>query len=358
MGNVIKRSKERTIYLDLLRIIAILMVLYNHRATYTLANYFAGINIKYIVLAVLAVLCRCGAPLFFMVSGALLLGKEESFSYILRHRVLKLLVMMIVCALIVSAPEITLVKLIDAFFLKLNWYLYAYVDYLLMLPILRLVAKNASASDIKIYFILTTVLYTLSGILIYFEKYIAMVDFIPIYNTPFASTCWSIIFSLSGYFLNNFENVIQSDDNNVKQCNKLSSLLKLGAVFNVTLSVILVTADIVLRGGNNIDQLRLHSIYLPCCCIFLTCKKMVTDWKIFRNKIIINVVRTVAGATYGIFILETHSQLINYINWKMSPVAGIIGEYRTALLAICIQFAVCFCITYVLKRIPLVKKIL
>lgn len=75
-------GKSRLLYLDILKILAIIMVLYNHRSTYSIAANYIGYGLKPIIIQILATLCRCGVPLFFMASGALLLRKEESFIYI------------------------------------------------------------------------------------------------------------------------------------------------------------------------------------------------------------------------------------------------------------------------------------
>ena len=73
---------------DLLRIIAILCVLFNHTKQYGFELYTVTSDpfSRYGSL-LLAVLCKIGVPLFLMVSGALLLGKEESAAVLMKKRV-------------------------------------------------------------------------------------------------------------------------------------------------------------------------------------------------------------------------------------------------------------------------------
>lgn len=83
--------------LDFVKIIAIIMVLYNHLYCY---SFIFSYNVKEIgiihyLLLIPSLLCKCGPPLFFMVSGVVLLGKNETYKKILSHRVSRILIVMI-----------------------------------------------------------------------------------------------------------------------------------------------------------------------------------------------------------------------------------------------------------------------
>ena len=344
-------KSNRLIYLDMIKILALFMVLYNHRSTYTIAASCVGYGFKPIFIQTLATLCRCGVPLFFMASGALLLGKNETFEYILKHRVVRILTVMVLCTFIKAWGEISFFNFINVFFTKLNWYLYAYLDYLLMLPFLRLIAQNATNEQRKVWIILVMVFYTVSGCLIFANYYTGLVDFAPIYNTQFASLCWSIIFTLTGYFLVGYEEV---------QSEKRLFLLVVGTIVSVILSVMFVMMDINNSGGANIDQLRLHFVYMPSCLIFCFCKFIYNQTMIFKKKVVEKCIITVAGTVFGIFLIETHTELINYVNWKLSlsPISNHIGEYAKGGVSILVQFIICFTIIFILKQIPFIKKIL
>lgn len=75
---------RRLAYIDALRIIAILLVVFNHLPGYTL--YMSNTGPKAWLYMFLTMVTRINVPLFLMVSGALLLGKRESISRVLRHR--------------------------------------------------------------------------------------------------------------------------------------------------------------------------------------------------------------------------------------------------------------------------------
>ena len=71
--------KKKRVDLEIIRIVAILFVMINHTATngFVLEKMHQS-SFQYIMLLCLASVARVAVPLFFMVSGALLLKKEES----------------------------------------------------------------------------------------------------------------------------------------------------------------------------------------------------------------------------------------------------------------------------------------
>lgn len=78
-------SVARSAYLDVLRSFAILLVVFNHLPGYTL--YQTCMGSKAWMYMLITMFTRINAPLFLMVSGVLLLGKEESTSRLIKHRV-------------------------------------------------------------------------------------------------------------------------------------------------------------------------------------------------------------------------------------------------------------------------------
>ena len=72
-------AKAYKIHFEVLRLLAIFLVVFNHtkekgfdlyRYTDSAVIYYAGYS--------LSILCKVAVPLFFMISGALLIGREES----------------------------------------------------------------------------------------------------------------------------------------------------------------------------------------------------------------------------------------------------------------------------------------
>lgn len=93
-------TKNKSGYLEMIKIIAIFMVLYNHRATYNLAAQWVTFDPRHVILQLLATACRIGVPLFFMCTGVVLLGKKETYKEIIKNRLTRILIVMVICTII------------------------------------------------------------------------------------------------------------------------------------------------------------------------------------------------------------------------------------------------------------------
>lgn len=92
---------NRKIYIDILRCVAIFMVLFNHSASagYMLFTKYPVGTLRHFLYLMNSIFIKCGVPLFFVISGALLLEREESISMVLR-RFFKYLCVLVVASLI------------------------------------------------------------------------------------------------------------------------------------------------------------------------------------------------------------------------------------------------------------------
>ena len=347
-----KTPKQRNYYLDLIRIIAILMVLYNHRYTYTGAPEWADFAFHHMILQGLATLCRCAVPLFFMVSGVVLLRKEESFVTILKHRIVRILIVMVLCTLIKSEGDFSPLHLLDVFFSKLNWYLYAYFDYLLMLPFLRKIALHTSFELARPYVLLVAFFYLASGFVSWFGYYTGIMDFMLLFNSSFASLCWAIIFTLTGYWIDQYYDRFRS---------WILPVFLPGALVSLVSSVILSILDFQRNAGANQELVRVHFIFLPTLLLFCALREAYQKIPVFRSGKLNRFLLTVSGTTFGIFLLETHAEQGPRLTWYVSRVLELIHlthPYLVGLVSILAFFCIAFVIVWILKKIPYLNKLL
>lgn len=147
--------KKRKTYLDFIRILAIFMVVYVHTGPEATQKYLVNSgDFAYWFALVLNSITQTCAPLFFMISGALLLQKKENLKDIYLKRILKFFILLMVFGLIEYAyfyylnPEITFS--LKTFFamaysstiIQQYWFLYAYLAFLMILPFVRMMAQN------------------------------------------------------------------------------------------------------------------------------------------------------------------------------------------------------------------------
>ena len=347
------KKKQRFLEFDILRIIAILMVLFNHRITYTEANVIDAGYLVYTIKAILSLLCKCGPPIFFMISGALILRKDEPFKKTLVHRILKMVVVMILCAAYQCILEsFSIINTIQILFFGLNWYFYAYLGFLFMSPFLRVIVKHSDQNTFLLYFYLVSLFYIANGVLILFDYVPAIFGNVPLLNANWASSSWSIVFPIVGYLLTYIDEIITVE---TKRERFINAIL-FGSIISVVLGVVLTGADIVRNTGVNLEMIRQHFIFLPTCAIFILMKK-VSLYPIFSNKKVIKIIQVISSTTFGMFILEVNSQL----SWKIYNLlsnAIVPDSYFVALLSIFVQFIVYFVIIYIVKKIPLIQRII
>lgn len=74
---------EKKLHLEFLRIIAIMLVIFNHTGEKGFLLYtIARDSVLYEFYLFSSIACKVAVPLFWMISGALLINKEESISVI------------------------------------------------------------------------------------------------------------------------------------------------------------------------------------------------------------------------------------------------------------------------------------
>ncbi len=234
-------EKRNILYLEIMRIIAILLVIFNHTGE---RGFLIFVNCAYNSLGfwvcmALSVICKFAVPLFFIISGVLLLkdGKDESIVSIFKKRILRMLIVLVTFSFInyfriylfwTPAPKSLNFK---DFFVTLYsnchffsyWYIYAYIAFLISLPFLRVLARNLK----------TTHFLYMIALFIFFQSILPVVEYIVFKGqyslNGYARPDWllnNVVFwPLLGYFL---EYRLE-----IKNIKKLAVLMGGGEVFSV-----------------------------------------------------------------------------------------------------------------------------
>lgn len=142
-------ERKEKIYIEIVRLVAILLVLYCHTSVNGLLYFQQGKGNRSSQLAIFIYPVAAGCvQLFFMISGALLLRKTESIGTVLRKRFFRFLSVTLVVVLVyylLDGENLSVKGYFNALYsggsLTQHWFLYAYLSFLLILPFLqRLVA--------------------------------------------------------------------------------------------------------------------------------------------------------------------------------------------------------------------------
>ena len=103
--------KKRILYLDIIKVFALLFVIFNHTDDILISSYM---YIR-IIHNSLFYLSKSAVPLFLMVSGALLIDKKDSIPKLIK-RIIRVLIPLIIITIIWSlthAKEINILNMLD-----------------------------------------------------------------------------------------------------------------------------------------------------------------------------------------------------------------------------------------------------
>lgn len=174
------QKNKHIFYIDFIRVISILFVLFIHTTSADMALINPGKTLN--ILIFLNVLVRPAVPLFFMISGALLLSRKNtlSLSYTWKKRIPKVVIPFITWSIIslivirLHAHETTnFIKPILGIFNQPTsvtlWFMYPLISIYIISPLLKAFVDNISQKmylyTLIIWFIFSSVLPTLSAIL-------------------------------------------------------------------------------------------------------------------------------------------------------------------------------------------------
>lgn len=317
------------------------------------APSFGLIPIINLILPVIAIM---DIPLFFLISGALLLGKEESYSELFRKRILRFVILLVCASAVVyvltedgkTSLSSFLYSLIHGDIVLSYWYLYAYLAYLLTLPFLRKIAKHLTGTDV-VYLILLRVIFLTVFLSLEFFWKLAGHDPIVLsssFELPFAMISF-LFFPLVGYYL---ANVLPLEQIQKKQIVLCIAVIIAGSAYSVA-----VTYIEGLTSGFTQNYLGLFNYSSPIA-LFLIVRYIVE--KRPPSPRLCRFFAVLSSTTIGIYLLEpliSHFFLdpfFRYIPWH--PVLITIASILWCLFSIAVGSVT----TFFLRKIPGVKRYL
>lgn len=353
------RRPVRKVYIDFLKIIAIYMVLFNH----TNANGFILFTVArdsrfYLFYLFCAVFIKIAVPLFFMTSGALLLGKEESYKKLLTGRFSKYLVILVVSSFLIylySCLRINSEGVSIRHFFRLLytsnasaacWYLYAYLAYILMLPLIRKLAVSMTKREYQWMFLAYGMMQMLS-----------IADYIlwkgdAIHNGHFSFFITSnyIFYPLMGYYM----------DQKMKE----EEFTRKKAVILIAASIaaILVCCFLTDYRCTRINewteagcQLFFNTlIFLPTITVYYITRMWFLKHDV--NEKVCRLITVVGGTTFGIYLTELMCRIeTKFVFYYLQPLIHTFPACLIWILTACLLGGT---IVLLLKRIPWLGKFL
>ncbi len=338
----------RKIDLDIIRIVAILLVIFNHTDGFIYYTETGNIMTWLFSLG-MACICRVGVPLFFMVSGALLLSKDETIKELLCRRVSKIFIVLIIISIFYYVMDVCRHRIPNAgvndFLEKFYtngireslWFLYAYCGMLLTLPFFRIMIRHIDQRlmrylfGLKIIFALILPLWKeLFGFSISLD-----LGFVNDY----------IFYMILGYYMK-FASTWQEKGYRFWQ-------ESVGFIGCVVFDMIIMQIHF-LKTGNNSQELLDIFICIMAPLVFCMCGKIADRWR--GNDRINIAIATVGQCVFGIYLLD------NFVRWQLLPLYLFLSEKTIGVFAnsiyVCGVFIIGFIYTAVLRKIPFIKRYL
>lgn len=345
---------ERIVYADYLRVIGIICVIGVHLSLSYVSKFPAFTNMWYQGI-LSASLTRAGVLLFIMVSGMLLLDREEPISKV-PQRLKRVLIPFYFWLFyffmkdVIVDHELLNVNSINSFFVEaINvildptkisielWYIYMIVAFYLMLPLLYRMIKNATEKEIEYFLVIWFVVLLLN----FFKYKIYILNYMNLFTGPLG-------YFILGYYLH-------KKDSRYTKSKKFGLLLFIVGIIILFLSFYIPA---LITGHTDTSYILVGNLEPGSCIkmigLFIILKNI--DFKTvfgeYSEKINSGILKF-AGYTYGIFLMvNVPLDLIKdygYFNLEISPFINI-------PIIICVAVAVSVVVLHIMNKIPLLKQ--
>lgn len=362
MEKSIVLTNKRKIYIDVLKILCCFLVIVNHtnsRIFLSTVSLEDGVSITYILSMAYFYLSRLAVPIFFMISGALLLNKEIHIKELMKNRILRFTLVVFLFSIIYYIYYNAIQKNIDIWHIKnivefvksiysnhitnAYWFLYSYIGILIMLPILKKMVSNFSKNDYYYLFIIYIVFQSVLPIL---EKVFGIEGMSQFIKKMFFNEI--IIYFIMGHFIVN-----------VNKMEKYSKYKLFIAVFNIVLYIVLASGYTVFNlkksGQYDLFFADTESIIrlIPCISLFYIVKHIFD--KINLNKKIESILIWISKCTLGVYLISdliislTEKEYQNISLYMHPMISMIIWQMVIFILGVII--------TSIMKNISGIKKL-
>ena len=360
---------QKKVYLEWLRVIAIFLVIFNHLPAFSLFME-TDREAERAISMLVSMFVRVNVPLFFMVSGAVLLGREESCGTVLRKRALRIAAVIVLFSLGLYvylgfyynaykglAYDFSAGRFLRGL-LAMNlestetyWFLYAYLGYMLLLPFLRRAAKGMTRQE----FILLTALHAVVCSLLPLANLLLAALGQPAlsitenFSLPLAAEK-ALFYPLAGFYLDAAVDIRRVSRRQL-------TLITLAGLAGLIAACLCTYAEAARTGVYGQSFVTLFD-YLAAFAVFLLVKRLVlvTCPRLGQGRTA-RFICLAGSLAFGVYLLEPYFKAFlwaPYLAW-LSPV---LHAYPLSLLWMLFFLPASGAITWGLKKLPVFRKLL
>lgn len=309
----------------------------------------------------ISVLSRTAVPLFFMISGSLLLGKDESVGAVLKKRVWKYVKIIVAfsfinyvidnCLLEKNPFSITgfLTNVITGYVPGAYWYLYVMLGLMVLLPFLRSIARQMTYSQFKYLVALTlciTLVFKLADVF-WLSKTSQCV------NTSLTATfpTVNVLYFLVGYGIKKFVDIENRPKRDVIVIAGMGVASILATAFLTAFYSAMQNAWVAWTFETFTQSLAVITAGSLLCITKYLMKNMKQDG------VCAKIIALWGSASVGVVLFEGLMRKLFFVD-----VVEFLGKYMPVFVAGCISALLvciaCSVIAGIIQRTPVLKKLL
>lgn len=336
--------KQKNYNIEIMRVAAFVMVIVIHVSNYFCRAYGTISNGEYIYSLVINSLARVSVPCFFMMSGALLLGRTESISKNMK-RVGRFLMVLVIWSIIYYLFN-TYYSHQDTFglsnFLEKPaeahlWYLYVMIPVYLMLPFLQAMCRGMDQKA-ETAFVMIGTIWIIALHLMSYEKMSLY------YDLPILGDRSYIYYLFMGYFITKYIPKIKIKNG------YLFIIFAGGALLNVVITALcseprLDHYERTLEYGNPLVLISALAFFTFIMRIGNGNVSLSDKWK--------ERINVCCSCSFGIYLV--HIMLLD--NYKIHVKADVYSAYVMIPVLVIAILITSFGMVYLLRKLPFGKQI-
>ena len=349
-------ERKRELYLDIIKVIAIFVVVFGHTP---IAQHYKEIELSFSNLYTVSIssFIEVCVPLFFMISGVLLIPKDEGIKTIYLKRLLpKVILFVIFCALFYfirieeNKGVWDFIKKMYNNEIDLSFkFIHLYFCFLLILPFIKKLAKNLTKSEINLFLIFVIIQRTLIPVLKVVLIKHGYIEDSGIFNYLFFGFAYEkiLIFPILGYVIHNYIDI-------TKITKKLIIILIICAILCNLITTFLIYYEYNIMHPHFGDLIDMFD-YFYCFVLFIVVKKICYLAK-KKNVVLENCIIKTAKVSLEIFLISTVIRWTPIYHMLFDNLPLKIGYLASSIIITITVFITSLMLSLILKSIPYIKK--
>ncbi len=350
-------KQSRTVYIDILRVVACFLVIFNHTnargfshyISDDLGSFFWWRNLWF------STVCKSAVPIFFMISGSLLLRKEETIIQTYK-RIPKILIDLLIFSIAYFWTDSfyagskfslkdTLNVMLSSEYWHL-WYLYSYATLIITMPFLR---KMVNGLDAGTMFYMFIVAFITMGIVPIVELFFT--QGINGNLKPSWVVSYIFIYPVVGYELD-----CKLDIKDITR--KHLCILWMANLLCFAVGEISEFYYLTGNPGNSTEIFLNNFCLVNSVSVYLTIKYFMKNIRVGQK--IYTFITETGKCTFGIYLLHIWFLWkipFFYDKWMLIEQGGIFGNYAGVFISCLCVFILAGFTTYVMRKIPIIRKL-